>query len=198
LYRLDPAMGEIPVRLGNPGFHLLCLLLKHKGEPVTKEALKRAAWKIDDKNSNWDDNLRVEIGKLRSGLGENAHNSCIQRAPGGGYCYIEPKARAPDKAPTIAAKTGGGASPRADLSIVVLPFANFSEDSGQQYSADGITEDLTTDLSRFEDMLVISRNTAFTYRNKPINTRRIGRALGVRYLLEGGVRRSGSQASMHG
>jgi len=197
LYRLDPAVGEIPVRLGNPGFYLLRLLLEHKGEPVTKEAPKREAWKIDDTNSSWDDNLRVEIGKLRSGLGENAHNSCIQRAAGGGYCYIEAKARAPDKAPRIAAKTGGGASPRADLSIVVLPFANFSGDRSQQYFADGITEDLTTDLSRFEDMLVISRNTAFTYRNKPVNIRRIGRALGVRYVLEGSVRRSGSRVRVN-
>jgi adenylate cyclase len=79
------------------------------------------------------------------------------------------------------------------LSIVVLPFANLSNDPDQQYFADGITEDLTTDLSRLADMFVISRNTAFTYRNKPIDTRQIGRELGVRYVLEGSVRRSGSQ-----
>jgi TolB-like protein/Tfp pilus assembly protein PilF len=83
------------------------------------------------------------------------------------------------------------AAPR--LSIVVLPFANLSEDREQQYFADGITEDLTTDLSRLENMFVISRNTAFTYRNKPIDTKQIGRELGVRYVLEGSVRRSGSQ-----
>jgi TolB-like protein/Tfp pilus assembly protein PilF len=83
------------------------------------------------------------------------------------------------------------AAPR--LSIVVLPFANLSDDREQQYFADGITEDLTTDLSRLENMLVISRNTAFTYRNKPIDTKRIGRELGVRYVLEGSVRRSGGQ-----
>ena len=197
LHRLDPTIGEIPVRLGNPGFHLLCLLLEHKGQPVTKTALKSAAWKIDDKNGGWDDNLRVEIGKLRSGLGENAHNSCIKSVAGGGYYYVEPKIRAPDEEPAIAAKTGSGARPRSDLSIVVLPFANLCEERGQQYFADGITEDLTTDLSRFEDMLVISRNTAFTYRNKPVNTRRIGRALGVRYVLEGSVRRSGSQVRVN-
>ena len=197
LRRLDPAVGEIPVRLGNPGFHLLLLLLEQKGASVTKQALKRAAWKIDDEDGSWDDNLRVEIGKLRSGLGENAHNSCIQRVAGGGYCYIEPKTRAPDKAPATAAKTGESRSPRPDLSIIVLPFANLSENRGQQYFADGITEDLTTDLSRFEDMLVISRNTAFTYRNKPVNTRRIGRSLGVRYVLEGSVRRSGTQVRVN-
>ena len=79
------------------------------------------------------------------------------------------------------------------LSIVVLPFANLSNDPEQQYFADGITEDVTTDLSRIEDMFVISRNTAFTYRNKPADTKQIGRELGVRYVLEGSVRRSGAQ-----
>ena len=71
------------------------------------------------------------------------------------------------------------------LSIVVLPFTNLSNDPEQQYFADGITEDLTTDLSRIAGMLVISRNTAFTYKNKPIDSKQIGRELGVRYLLEG-------------
>jgi TolB-like protein len=83
------------------------------------------------------------------------------------------------------------AAPR--LSIVVLPFTNLSDAREQQYFADGITEDLTTDLSRLENMFVISRNTAFTYRNKPVDTKQIGRELGVRYVLEGSVRRSGNQ-----
>src|SRR5207248_1689523 len=78
-------------------------------------------------------------------------------------------------------------------SIVVLPFANLSNDPEQQYFADGIAGNLTTDLSRIPDMLVISRNTAFTYRNKPIDTKQIGRELGVRYVLEGSVQRSGNQ-----
>jgi len=75
------------------------------------------------------------------------------------------------------------------LSIVVLPFANLSNDPEQQYFADGITEDVTTDLSRVAGLFVISRNTAFTYKNQPIDERRIGRELGVRYVLEGSVRR---------
>ena len=79
------------------------------------------------------------------------------------------------------------------LSIVVLPFANLSNDLDQQYFADGITEDLTTDLSRIAGTLVISCNTAFTYRNRSIATKQIGRELGVRHVLEGSVRRSGSQ-----
>ncbi|MBV8793287.1 MAG: winged helix-turn-helix domain-containing protein, partial [Pseudolabrys sp.] len=84
--------------------------------------------------------------------------------------------------------------PRAPrLSIVVLPFANLSGDPAQQYFADGITEDVTTDLSRIVDMFVISRNTAATYRKKPADTKRIGRELGVRYVMDGSVQRSGTQ-----
>jgi TolB-like protein/tetratricopeptide (TPR) repeat protein len=79
----------------------------------------------------------------------------------------------------------------------VLPFTNLSNDLEQQYFADGITEDLTTDLSRLAHSLVISRNTAFTYRNKPIDTKQIGRELGVRYVLEGSVRRSGKQVRIN-
>jgi adenylate cyclase len=76
------------------------------------------------------------------------------------------------------------------LSIVVLPFANLSEDREQQYLADAITDDVATDLSRIPDLVVISRNTAFTYRDKPVDTRQIGRELNVRYVLQGSVRRS--------
>jgi adenylate cyclase len=83
------------------------------------------------------------------------------------------------------------------LSIVVLPFTNLSNDPEQQYFADGIAEDLTTDLSRIAHMFVISRNTAFSYREKPINAKQIGRELGVRYVLEGSVQRSGSQVRVN-
>ena len=79
----------------------------------------------------------------------------------------------------------------------MLPFANLSNDPDQQYFSDGITDDLTTDLSRITDMFVIARNTAFTYRDKPTDARHIGRELSVRYILEGSVQRSGSQARIN-
>jgi TolB-like protein/class 3 adenylate cyclase len=79
------------------------------------------------------------------------------------------------------------------LSIVVLPFTNLSGDREQQYFADAVTDDVTIDLSRINDMVVISRNTAFTYKDKPVDTRQIGRDLNVRYLLGGSVRRSGNR-----
>jgi len=83
------------------------------------------------------------------------------------------------------------------LSIVVLPFANLNNDPDQQYLADGITEDLTTNLSRISSSFVISRNTAFISRNKPVDAKQIGRELGVRYVLEGSVRRSGNQVRVN-
>jgi TolB-like protein len=89
------------------------------------------------------------------------------------------------------------AMPARRLSIVVLPFANLSSDPEQEYFADGITEDLTTDLSRIPEMVVISRNTAFTYRRKTVDTRQIGRELSVRYILEGSVRRLSNQVRIN-
>jgi TolB-like protein/Tfp pilus assembly protein PilF len=83
------------------------------------------------------------------------------------------------------------------LSIVVLPFTNLSNDPDQQYFTDGMTDDLTTDLSRITHMFVIARNTAFTYRNKQFAAKQIGRELGVRYVLEGSVQRSGGQVRIN-
>jgi TolB-like protein/class 3 adenylate cyclase/Tfp pilus assembly protein PilF len=86
-------------------------------------------------------------------------------------------------------------SPR--LSIVVLPFENLSKDPDQEYFADGITDDLTSDLSRISGSFVISRSTAFTYRGKPVDAKHVGRELGVRYVLEGSVRRAGDQVRLN-
>jgi TolB-like protein/DNA-binding SARP family transcriptional activator len=105
----------------------------------------------------------------------------------------EPVATKPQAAPVAMAVSISQPTPPPRASIVVLPFANLSNDPEQQYFADGVTGNLTTDLSRIPDMLVISRNTAFTYRNKPVDTKQIGRELGVRYVLEGEVQRSGTR-----
>jgi adenylate cyclase len=102
----------------------------------------------------------------------------------------------PAPAATFAASSWQTAgAPR--LSIVVLPFANLSNDPEQGYLADGITDDLTTHLSQLVPMFVISRNTAFTYRNKPVDTKKIGRELRVRYVLEGSVRRLGDHVRVN-
>jgi adenylate cyclase len=83
------------------------------------------------------------------------------------------------------------------LSIVVLPFENLGGDPEQEYFADGITDDLTTDLSHLADSFVIARGTAFTYKGKPVSAKQIGRELGVRYALEGSVRRVGETIAVN-
>jgi adenylate cyclase len=86
---------------------------------------------------------------------------------------------------------------RPRLSIAVLPFSNLSRDPGQDYFSDGITEDLTTDLSRIEGAFVIARNTMQTYRGKAVDVRQLGRELGIRYVLEGSVQRAERQVRIN-
>jgi TolB-like protein len=86
---------------------------------------------------------------------------------------------------------------RPPLSIVVLPFDNLSGDPEQGYLADAITDDLTTDLSRIAGSFVISRNSAFTYKGKPVDVKQVGRELGVQYALEGSVRRAGNRVRIN-
>ena len=83
------------------------------------------------------------------------------------------------------------------LSIVVMPFTNLSGDPAQDYFADGITENLTTDLSRIRNSFVIARNTAFTYKGKNVDAKEIGKELGVRYVLEGSVQRDGNRVRVN-
>src|ERR1700735_5032380 len=85
----------------------------------------------------------------------------------------------------------------AHLSVVVLPFTNLSGDPAQDYFADGITDNLTTDLSRIRDSFVIARNTAFTFKGKNVDAKQIGKELGVRYVLEGSVQRDGTRVRVN-
>ena len=101
----------------------------------------------------------------------------------------------PRPALATAPNTQAGGPPR--LSIVVMPFANLSNDPQQEYFADGITEDLTTDMAKIRGSVVIARNTAFTYKGKAVDAKQIGRELGVRYVLEGSVQRAGNQVRVN-
>ncbi|HYA73948.1 MAG TPA: adenylate/guanylate cyclase domain-containing protein, partial [Roseiarcus sp.] len=91
--------------------------------------------------------------------------------------------------PATLASSAPASAQTPHLSVVVLPFANLSGDASQDYFADGITENLTTDLSRVRNSFVIARNTAFTFKGKAIDAKEIGKELGVRYVLEGSVQR---------
>ena len=179
LLRLDQAGKAALVPLGRTALDVLEMLVAAQGGLVEREEIMKTVWRGKTVE---DCNLAVQISNLRDSLGR----SRIQTISGRGYRFVVPPSR-----------PNTDVVPRPRLSIVVLPFANLCEDRGQQYFADGITDDLTTDLSRLADMFVISRNTAFTYRDKPVDTKQIGRELGVRYVLEGSVRRSGSQVRVN-
>ena len=99
-----------------------------------------------------------------------------------------PAGRTPEQRVSATERSG---PPR--LSIVVLPFTNIGVDPEQEYFVDGVTESLTTDLSRISGSFVIGRNTAFTYKGKHVDLKQIGRELNVRYVLEGSIQRSGSR-----
>jgi TolB-like protein len=192
LFRLSELGIPEPLPLGSRSLRLLGVLLERQGELVSKDAIMEAVWPgrvVEEAN------LNVQISKLRHllDLGRE-HGSCIQTVPGYGYRFVVPVSPAePDIRSFRSSIPQRDMVPRPRLSIVVLPFANISGGPEQQYFADGIAEDLATDLSRIEDMFVISRPTAFTYRNKAADAKQIGRELGVRYALEGSVRRLGDQ-----
>ena len=98
---------------------------------------------------------------------------------------------------TVISNAPAARADAAHLSIVVLPFRNLSGDPSQDYFADGITENLTTDLSRIRNSFVIARNTAFTFKGKNIDTKEISKELGVRYVLEGSVQRDQNQVRVN-
>jgi TolB-like protein len=189
LFRQNPEGVGTPVALGSRALDLLRLLVERKGELVSKDEIMKAVWPgrvVEDAN------LNVQISKLRHILDQNREQgSCIQTIPGHGYSFVAPVTPSIADAPsTFPVVSKNGAHPRPDLSIVVLPFTNLSDDREQQFFAEGITDDLTTELSRIAGSFVIACNTAFSYRDKPVDAKDIGRELGVRYVLEGSVRRA--------
>ena len=197
-----------PIAIGRRALDILGVMVERPGDLISRDDIIEAVW---PGRTVEDSNLNVQVAALRRILDDGrADGSCIQTVSGRGYRFVAPVTRVEPSTPQSGTSGGGtiaedgqphgpsagvaaptSAAPR--MSIVVLPFANLSDDREQQYFADGLTEDLTTDLSRLADMFVISRNTAFTYRNKPVDTKQIGRELGVRYVLEGSVRRSSNR-----
>ena len=191
LSRRDDTGAFVPVAIGSRALDILGVLIERAGEVVSKEDLIAAVW---PETVVEDSNLTVQISALRRVLDRGRSNgSCIQTVAGRGYRFLSAVTRVAAEARSNAAVVQQGVvGARPRLSIVVLPLANLSSDPEQEYFVDAITDDLTTNLSRITDSFVISRTTAFTYKGKAVDVRQIGRELGVRYVFEGSVRRSGS------
>ena len=190
-FRLDPDAGILfcgaePAALGQRAAALLRVLLEHAGVPVSKEALIDAAWPglVVEEN-----NLTVQIAALRRVLEDAAQGATwIQTMPRRGYRYVGPTV-VTDNPPGDARSAPSLALPEQP-SIAVLSFANLSGDPTQDYFADGIVDDIITGLSRVKWLFVIARSSTFTYKGRAIDVKRAGAELGVRYVLEGTVRKA--------
>jgi TolB-like protein/Tfp pilus assembly protein PilF len=188
---LDAATGTlvrrgVPIPVGYRGLLLLQAFLKRPGEILTKSDLMDAGWPgiaVEEGN------LTVQIASLRKLLGPSADGyEWITTVPRVGYRFAALEQAAGDLA--VAAD-----SPAADPSpsIAVLPFSNLGEDADQAFFAEGLAEDIIVRLSRLRWLFVSARNSSFTYKGRAIDVKQVGRELGVRYVLDGSVRRSGQR-----
>ncbi|TPJ75890.1 winged helix-turn-helix domain-containing tetratricopeptide repeat protein [Mesorhizobium sp. B2-6-2] len=186
---LDPDIGtllreEIPVAVGHRGLTLLAALAARPGEILTKAELLDAAW---PGTAVEEGNLTVQIATLRKALGTADNGGeWIATVPRVGYRFtgtVKPVASASYKP----------IPPSGKPSIAVLPFANLGGDQDQQYLSDGITEDIITELARFRSLLVIARNSSFQFRHPAMDIAEVHRTLGVRYLVEGSIRKLGDR-----
>jgi TolB-like protein/Flp pilus assembly protein TadD len=192
-FRLLAGRGELllrgrPVQMAPRAFDLLQVLVRRPGDLVMKDEMLAAVWPGTIVEEN---NLHVQASAVRKVLAEgDQHGRYLVTVPGRGYRFT---AKVSPVRHTIEATVVPGKP-----SIVVLPFTNLSSDPEQEYFADGIVEDITTALSRFSSLFVIARNSAFTYKGHPVDVKRVGRDMGVRYVLEGSVRKAGDRVRITG
>src|SRR5215469_16075032 len=176
LFRRDERGVFVPVAIGSRALDVLCVLVEAGGALVSKDEIMAAVWPGTVVEDN---NLTVQIAALRRIVDQRrSAGSCIQTVAGRGYRFVATVAgRAADAGSGAAGISEVGVRRLPRLSIVVLPFSNLSNDPEQEYFADGITDDLTTDLSRIVGSFVIARSTAFTYKGKTVDAKQIGREL---------------------
>ena len=177
------------VALGHKGLLLLHALVRAPGQAIGKAALMEAVWSdavVEESN------LTVQIAALRKLLGPQADaGEWIVTVPRVGYRFVgSVNVLTPAAGGTYPTSSQLAASPDRP-SIAVVPFANVSDDKKQAYLADGITEDIITALTRFRWFRVIGRNSSFVYKDTSVDSRQVARELGVGYVIEGSVRRSG-------
>jgi TolB-like protein len=176
-------------------FDLLVHLIRHRDRVVTKDDLLASVWR---KRAISESALFNRINAARSALGDSGERQrLIRTLPRRGLRFVGAvREEAGDAAEAGPHKPPSGLADKP--SIAVLPFANLGGGADQEYFIDGVVEDIITALSRNRAFFVIARNSTFTYKGKPVDTNQVARALGVRYVLEGSVRRSGSRVRVTG
>jgi len=198
-FRLDADAGILfhgaePTPLGQRAVVLLALLVRRAGAPVSKEALIEAAWPAQ---AIEDSNLTVQIAAVRRILEDLTGDArWIETLPRRGYRYVGPVVAGPD-ADRVASEAPALTLPDRP-SVAVLPFANLSGDAERDYFADGMVDDIITGLSRINWLFVIARNSTFIYKGRAVDVKQVGRELGVRYVLEGSVRKTGARVRITG
>jgi TolB-like protein len=190
--------GSLPVSVEPQVFDLLVDLLKNRDRVVSKDDLVASVWggRIVS-----DATLASRINAARKAVGDNGDaQRLIRTVARKGFRFVgvvRVRAAADEAGQLLPAPTGAqehvrAAQPRSDQpAIAVLPFVNMSGDQAQEYFSDGISEDVITALSKARWFLVIARNSSFVYKGKALPMKRIADELGVDYLVEGSVRRSG-------
>ncbi len=183
--------GE-PVKLTARAFNILLFMIERPGILLDKKTLMKAIWPDTIVEEN---NLSQHILLVRRALGEvPGENRFIVTEPGRGFRFVAPVRRINAiLMPDAPAESQRDESPRAAPSIAVLPFADMSPNQDQAYFADGLSEELSDYLSRLPDLRVVGRTSAFSFKGKNEDLRTIARALGVKHLLEGSVRKNGDQ-----
>ena len=190
--RRELRRGAELIALAPQVFDLLHYLIRNRDRVVSKDDIISAVW---NGRIVSDAALTTRLNAARTAVGDTGERQQVIRTlPRKGFRFVGRVIE--DQGRSVAAahdnkETSTAPAPR--LSIAVMPFANIGGDAEQDYFADGVTESLTTDLSRISGSFVISRHTAFTYKGKSIDLRQVGRELNVRYILEGSVQRAGSR-----
>jgi adenylate cyclase len=186
--------GADAVSIAPQAFDVLDYLIRSRERVVSKDDLVTAIW---DGRIISDAALTTCLKAVRSAIGDSGEGQrLIKTLPRKGFRFVgsvrEEHGRTLDSGTPVEAPRPALALPDKP-SIAVLAFTNMSGDPGQEYFSDGITEDIITGLSRFSELFVIARNSSFQYKGRSPDVRQVGRELGVRYVLEGSIRRAGDR-----
>ena len=194
-YRLDLGderlwHGDQSVPIGNKAFQLLRLFVDNPNRLLTKDDILDGVWRDVCVSEGL---VKEYVHDLRLALGDDPKRPrFIETVHGRGYRFLG-GVEAVDRAVHAEGRT-----PLDTPSIAVLPFVNISADPEQDYFADGLSEEILTALSLVPWLFVIARNSSFIYKGQTVDVRRVGEDLGVRYVLEGSVRRSGDRVRVNG
>src|SRR5258707_13471498 len=202
-YALDTRLRELRregelVAMQPQVFDMLVHLLKHRDHVVSRDDLIELVWggRIVS-----DSTLDSRINAARNAIGDNGkEQKLIRTIPRKGLRFVGAVSGQPDSdQPAAASPDDINQQLRPPLqlpdrpAIAVLPFDNMSGDQEQEYFSDGISEDIITALSKLRWFFVIARNSSFTYKGKSVHMKQVAAELGVRYVLEGSVRKSGDR-----